>query len=303
MDWISYYGKSCIKLIPQSSHDLAFSMEISNERKVHTQYDGKSVQGSWFRKGTTLAYKANESIKQNRVSDNLKYETNALAHTIMYAINEQTSKTVGVSSHHEYGFANKMNNLIAAQKVGLLVPPSLITNRKKEVLLFIEKFKNVVTKPIDLTCVFYSETSTFCTYTEQITKMDLNDYDDEIAFSLIQQNVEKLYELRVFYLKGKLYSAAIFSQQDSKTATDFRKYNIKKMNRMVTYNLNVEIKRKIIKLMKELQLDTGSIDIIKCTDGKYYFLEVNPVGQYDMISMPCNFHLSEIIASELIDKN
>jgi glutathione synthase/RimK-type ligase-like ATP-grasp enzyme len=54
--------------------------------------------------------------------------------------------------------------------------------------------------------------------------------------------------------------------------------------------------------MKELQLDTGSIDMIKCTDGKYYFLEVNPVGQYDMISMPCNFHLSEIIASELIEK-
>jgi ATP-GRASP peptide maturase of grasp-with-spasm system len=303
MDWIAYHGGICTKLTPQNSNELAFSLELSNGTKVSTRYNEEKIYSTWFRKGTTLAHKANKIIKKTRISDNIKTEIKALANTIMYAINQQTSHSVGYSPHHEFGFANKMNNLIVAQNVGLLIPPSLITNRKKDALTFIGKYGNVVTKPIDATCIFVTETNSFYTYTEKITSEDLEDYDDIIAPSLLQQNIEKIYELRIFYLKGKIYSTAIFSQQDSKTSTDFRKYNIQKMNRMVTYNLNLKIKRKLIKLMKELQLDTGSIDMIKCTDGQYYFLEVNPVGQYDMISMPCNFHLSELIANELIEKN
>ncbi len=32
--------------------------------------------------------------------------------------------------------------------------------------------------------------------------------------------------------------------------------------------------------MKKLNLDTGSIDLIKDLSGNYYFLEVNPQGQF-----------------------
>ena len=40
--------------------------------------------------------------------------------------------------------------------------------------------------------------------------------------SLIQEEIEKVYEVRVFYLKGKCYAMAIFSQKNEKTQLDYR---------------------------------------------------------------------------------
>ncbi|CEJ68525.1 hypothetical protein BN1195_00813 [Chryseobacterium oranimense G311] len=44
---------------------------------------------------------------------------------------------------------------------------------------------------------------------------------------------------------------------------------------------------------------TGSIDMIKGRDGNYYFLEVNPSGQFRMTSLPCNYNLHFEVAKFL----
>ena len=54
--------------------------------------------------------------------------------------------------------------------------------------------------------------------------------------------------------------------------------------------------------MKEVGLNSGSIDILKGTDGKYYFLEINPVGMFEFISAPCNYNFPKLIAQTLIKK-
>ena len=53
--------------------------------------------------------------------------------------------------------------------------------------------------------------------------------------------------------------------------------------------------------MKHIGLNTGSIDMIKSVDGNYYFLEVNPSGQFGMTSFPCNYNLHEKVADYLIN--
>ncbi|MDO9254630.1 MAG: hypothetical protein Q7U54_03885 [Bacteroidales bacterium] len=55
--------------------------------------------------------------------------------------------------------------------------------------------------------------------------------------------------------------------------------------------------------MKKLKLNMGSIDIIKSIEGKYYFLEINPVGQYDFVSFHCNYNIHMEIAKYLSDGN
>jgi hypothetical protein len=69
---------------------------------------------------------------------------------------------------------------------------------------------------------------------------------------------------------------AIFSQRDSKTQVDFRKYNKKDPNRTVPYKLPISVEKKIVKLMKTLNLNTGSIDLLKSVNGKYYFFRSKP---------------------------
>ena len=61
-----------------------------------------------------------------------------------------------------------------------------------------------------------------------------------------------------------------------------------------------EIKEKILSFAKYFNLNSGSFDIIKDKKGKYIFLEVNPVGQFGMVSQPCNYNLEQKIAKYLI---
>jgi D-alanine-D-alanine ligase-like ATP-grasp enzyme len=52
--------------------------------------------------------------------------------------------------------------------------------------------------------------------------------------------------------------------------------------------------------MQKLKLNTGSIDMIYTNDSKFIFLEVNPVGQFGMVSKPCNYNLEKKIALNII---
>ena len=131
---------------------------------------------------------------------------------------------------------------------------------------------------------------------------EFNNTHDTFLPSLFQHKIKKSYELRVFYLDKQCYSMAIFSQSNSKTEVDFRNYDLEKPNRTIKYRLPQNLEYKIINLMKDLKLETGSLDFIKGEDGIYYFLEVNPLGQFKMVSAPCNYNLEYLVANFLIKK-
>lgn len=50
--------------------------------------------------------------------------------------------------------------------------------------------------------------------------------------------------------------------------------------------------------MEALDLNCGSLDLIK-SGSTYYFLEVNPVGQFGNLSFDCSYHLEKEIAEYL----
>lgn len=93
---------------------------------------------------------------------------------------------------------------------------------------------------------------------------------------------------------------AIFSQQSEQTKIDFRKYDPVKPNRCTPYKLPAEIENKIDRLMRRIKINSGSIDMIYSPNGQYYFLEVNPIGQFGMTSFPCNYPIEKRIAQYLI---
>jgi hypothetical protein len=49
-------------------------------------------------------------------------------------------------------------------------------------------------------------------------------------------------------------------------------------------------------------MNTGSIDLILTPNGEYFFLEINPMGQYDWLSKNCNYYIEKDIAEMLINK-
>ncbi|KFF07972.1 grasp-with-spasm system ATP-grasp peptide maturase [Chryseobacterium luteum] len=186
---------------------------------------------------------------------------------------------------------NKLLVLEYAKKTGFHVPEYFLAENTDEIIL-----DRTITKSITGNVIIdrISENMDGIMYTTIVEEKE----KEEFFISFFQEKIEKDFEIRTFYLNGECFSMAIFSQNDDQTKTDFRKYNDEKPNRNIRYNLPKEIEFKIQKLMEILDLNCGSLDFIKSGD-VYYFLEVNPVGQFANVAYHCNYPLFKKIADYL----
>ncbi len=190
---------------------------------------------------------------------------------------------------------NKLNALDIARKVGLKIPNSIIAKEKKDLKLLNPK-KEYITKSIGDFRFEVSPNS----YSVMTNEIDINQLNQtNLFYSLIQEQVPKIYELRIFYAFDKFYSTAIFSQGNEKTKIDFRNYDFDKPNIVVPYQLPTSIEEKLKLLMKTLGLKSGSIDIAYKGNNNYTFFEVNPVGQFEQVTLPANYNLFRMIAMNL----
>lgn len=178
-----------------------------------------------------------------------------------------------------------------ARKIGMNVPAYFLAQDTDNVVM-----GTTITKSITGTAgvEFVDQDTDVLMYTSIINKKE----KDNFFISFFQEKIEKNYEIRSFYLNGRIWSIAIISQNDEQTKIDFRKYNNKKTNRNIPCNLPKDIEEKTHLLMQSLDLNCGSIDFIK-SGNKYYFLEVNPIGQFLGISLICNYSLEKEIADYL----
>lgn len=196
---------------------------------------------------------------------------------------------------------NKLITLRIADKEGIIVPESLIANNKNQIKEFLVKYNECIIKPIWNTSYFRKDGFSFKMLTKKLTLEFLENLPNEFIPTFIQEYIPKEYEVRTFYWFGNFYSMAIFSQDNKKTQVDFRNYDKTKPNRTVSYKLPVYLEKKVTSLMEKLSLDSGSIDFIKTRNDEYVFLEINPNGQFGMVSHPCNYNLEEVVARKLIE--
>lgn len=229
----------------------------------------------------------------------VREETNMLLKAWEKIIKENsTSNYIGEFNEEEQH--NKLLDLHIADSVGLKIPKTLITNTKKDLKIFADKY-SIITKaiktPISLKFedIIFQDKGTFF-----VEKKDIDDLDDYFSLSIFQEYIPKEYEIRTFVYENEIFPMAIFSQNDTQTQTDYRNYNTEKPNRCVPFRFPKSIEKKILRFFKLKKLNVGSIDIIKNKD-KFYFLENNPQGQYEWLSENCNYYIDKFIANHLIN--
>jgi ATP-GRASP peptide maturase of grasp-with-spasm system len=264
---------------------------LINKKKIISH----EIIAFWYRRG--------ELVIPNHIPDlmmNVKNHINTEIRDLLIMIYKKltlVNKTIGSIFKSS---VNKLSVLSTANELGLKIPKTLITTQRKDLEDFIGTHRAIITKAICTQLLFLYEKYRISSYTEDVTEKNFEKIPNTFPPSLFQQKITKKYELRIFYLKGEFYPMAIFSQLDEQTATDFRKYNHQKPNRNVPFILPYEIQMKLKLLMDAFQLDTGSIDMVVDKNNDYYFLEVNPIGQFGMTSHPCNYYLEKRIAEHLI---
>ncbi len=313
IDWLISLNTPYYKLTSQDQSIKFSSLAVTEDGKVDFLFSlgGKNIKYSeitayWHRRGQ-VPLKPIESrkllflrktlglINFRYAVANLNEEKKHLSAFLGFILAQLPIKI----GNQNNSTLNKLVVLYYATSLGIKISSTIITSSKDELLKYIKTSKSLITKSISDNLHTNTATSTFMFYTEQINDEILEDLPSEFYYSLFQDQIEKKYEVRAFYLHGKFYSMAIFSQNDKQTEVDFRKYNNDKPNRMVRFQLPIEIEEKLNRLMKLLKLDSGSIDIIVSTTNEFYFLEVNPVGQFGMVSIPCNYFIEREIANYL----
>lgn len=192
---------------------------------------------------------------------------------------------------------NKLEILLKAKQLGIFIPDSIVVSKKYQVEKYAEKY-NLITKPYHEISFLTQDKFRYSNYTSEVNGTDK--MESTFFPTLIQEKIKKMFEIRTFFLIDKFYSMAIFSQESQETQTDFRNYNYSNPNRNVPFKLTEEIETKLRQLFKLLNLNSGSVDMIYSHDNKFVFLEINPIGQFGMVSYPCNYHLEKKIAMELV---
>lgn len=202
------------------------------------------------------------------------------------------------------GNLNKLDVLLRAKYFGLNIPNTIITAKREEVLSFFYNNNNsIITKPISEADTMIYDDIQMPMFTKVLNEKEIKGFPPFFFPSLFQNNIKKKFEIRTFIHRKKIFSMAMFTQNDIQTTADFRNYNINKPNRYVPFVLPKDLGKKILKLLQDLELNTGSIDLIYGDDDKYYFLEINPLGQFGMVSINCNYNIEKTIAEDLIQLN
>lgn len=192
---------------------------------------------------------------------------------------------------------NKMLQLNIAENNGLIVPETLFSNDAEAITAFFYTHCNrkMVAKLHGVISKSMGGENFLSTHIIDEDSLE-NIADIEYCPMIFQPYIEKEYELRIVYLDGEFFTGKINNSEN----TDWR---IAKGNYFWSdYDLPENIKSGLTGMMKEMGLYLGAIDMIRGKDGKYYFLEVNPQGEWGMLQKDLNFPIAQRIADNLIKR-
>ena len=282
--WLLVMDKKFIRV----NEDEVFEIKVAAKRIYIESHRNRffldEITSVWYRRGG-LRFK-HISYKNPAIQTHMRETQHWLEDYVLKTLEAKKHINKQSNSH-----VNKLVVLEKAMQAGLDVPPYFLATSTADAVL-----GETIVKPITGTPILNAidGKANAMMYTTVIDEPE----EQEFFISFFQEKVEKDFEIRSFYLNGKTSSIAIISQNDEQTKTDYRKYNIQKPNRNVRYNLPKEVEEKIHLLMLSLDLNCGSIDFIKSGD-RFYFLEVNTIGQFLGLSEACNFSFDREIAAYL----
>lgn len=294
--WLIHYG---VPFVRYNGEDL-FAMDSLNDLPKDTDYNLV-----WFRRRISGYPNVDYRFKEEHVNNAIslkKFLTDEFKAVYSYLYYKIDLKK-WVNDPLSLNAMNKLQVLQLAAKHNLNVPFTEVVTSRAAVANILRIYPQIIVKPLSEVILLEGEGDThFKMLTKVIHERNIRYVPLRFFPSLIQEYIAKKMEIRSFYLFGKFYSMVIYSQNNKNTKADFRNYDLVRPNRTVPYQLPEEIEVKLDALMKELSFNTGSIDLILTPKGEYIFLEINPEGQFGMVSHPCNYYLEREMALTFKEK-
>jgi glutathione synthase/RimK-type ligase-like ATP-grasp enzyme len=187
----------------------------------------------------------------------------------------------------------KAYQLKVAQKVGIRIPATLMTNHPDEARKFADAkgYRGVVYKSFSSTEAEWRETRLL--KENELTLLDHVQHSPVI----FQHYVEANYDLRIIAVGGHLFPAAIYSQEAAYPVDCRVDIGSARIESII---LPQEVSLKLKWLMEALGLSYGAIDMRLTPQGEYVFFEINPAGQFMYIEAATGQPIAQAIANELV---
>ena len=302
IDWLLHYKADFIKLTVEDI--INGHLRIDLQQKEAFFKDIPLVEKTsiiWYRHFLNSLARFKVSVKRfsAQLNEDLRAEVKGVFEVLAYLLKDKT----WVPGHLPSIQPNKLEVLLKAEIAGLRVPQTHITSSREEAIAFCQKsqYATITTKQIsDEGRNYYQEGEyAYYTLTKKLSEKELTAIENSFFPSLLQEYIYPDYEIRTFYLDGKTYSTAIVNNKTSAYA-DRKLINEERATHFVPYQLPESVIENTRRLMEGMGMTAGGIDFIRDQKGDYYFLEVNPIGQYLLESRHCNYYLEKEIAAYLI---
>lgn len=184
---------------------------------------------------------------------------------------------------------NKIFQLIYAKSHSILMPKSFIGNNDHWKCINDQR----IIKPISVGKI---ETSSGIAIIQTNLMHENDSYDSpELTPVYIQEYIKKSFEVRITVVDDDFFAVKIVSDN----MIDWRAGN---NNQYEIIDIPIEIKKCIKMMMKDFQLRFGAIDYIVDVDGKWYFLEINPNGQWQWLECILGLSISDSIMNMLLGR-
>jgi glutathione synthase/RimK-type ligase-like ATP-grasp enzyme len=194
---------------------------------------------------------------------------------------------------------DKPRQLCEAQALGFEIPDTFIGNDIDVVVEFAAE-NPTIGKPLRHALIDKGPNGQVL-FTQKIQNLKIDDRKAvEVAPVIYQREIIKAYDVRVTVVQNKVFAVAIHSQDQQETELDWRRGSrIDITHQNIT--LPDELALRCCSLAQVLGLNYGAVDLIRDVSGRYWFLEINPNGQWAWIEHRTGSPISSAIVDALMD--
>ena len=194
---------------------------------------------------------------------------------------------------------HKLLQLREASRLGLEVPPTLVSTSPAETRSFLGTYPRAVVKALGRGTVRTGSGQTLAVFTERLTLRSPEDAERaRLAPALVQAEVPRSCDLRVTVVRRQVFAAEIHRKPEA-DGVDWRRDDPRDLVHR-THRLAASLEAKLVKLVASLGLEFGAVDLIIRPDGGYTFLEVNPNGQWAWIELELGLPISVALVDALL---
>lgn len=261
-----------------------------NLRTADRVIDLNAVTAAYYRRPGTPAF---NNVPDLSTQDYLADEWAAVLRSLWNALDGRWLNSPFAILRAE----DKPRQLREAHRLGFKIPDTLIGNDFEATSAFLAP-GNAIGKPLRRALLERGETGEVL-FTSRLPALGAGDRAAvELAPVIYQREVEKARDIRATVIGERVFAAAIASQECEETVVDWRRGSRVDLDHEAI-ELPKELAGLCVALTKSLDLRYGAVDLILDRDGAYWFLEINPNGQWAWIERRTGLPLAASLVDEL----